>query len=282
MSPSRPDRVPAGEDDVADVAVALVRRLGAEDPRVAAREAPLRLIEREERDAEAIEAPGGRVPDAVVEHEPAARRLDQRRREADLVRVPPRALARLEDELVASPVAKIGRRATSRRARPESCIGRWMSAKLPSMRRGSSAASLSSGCMTSPHRSNVRKSSVSASATPGPPLLKAVYAIAYLPELLDERDSRVLDPPQLLGVVLRIGRSVGSASMTQPSTPLAERAAHRCEWPRRSSTRQSRSVVPSARRVAPALKTVWTGYGQSAAVRMGFAGVPLEEDLVSA
>src|ERR1700739_841831 len=42
--------------------------------------------------------------------------------------------------------------------------------------------------------------------------------------------------------------------------------------PRRSSTRQSRSVVPSATGVAPALKTLLIGYGQSLLVRIGFAG----------
>ena len=46
---------------------------------------------------------------------------------------------------------------------------------------------------------------MSASATPGPPLLKAVYAIDVLAELLDERDPRVLDAPELLRIVLRIG-----------------------------------------------------------------------------
>jgi hypothetical protein len=52
--------------------------------------------------------------------------------------------------------------------------GRWSSANRPSMRRGKSAASLSSGCMIMPQRSKVRKSVVSANATPGPPLLNAV------------------------------------------------------------------------------------------------------------
>src|SRR5579863_6139696 len=42
--------------------------------------------------------------------------------------------------------------------------------------------------------------------------------------------------------------------------------------PRRSSTRQSRRVVPSASSVAPALKTLLMGYGQSLLVRIGFEG----------
>ena len=60
-----------------------------------------------------------------------------------------------------------------------SVAGRWMSAKFPPIRRGRSAASLSSGCITSPYRSKVSKSSVVASATPGPALPKAVYARTY-------------------------------------------------------------------------------------------------------
>ena len=89
--------------------------------------------------------------------------------------------------------------------------GRCRRAKRPLTRRGSSALSLSSGCMTNPYRSNVRK-------------------------------------------------SLASASATLDATVLAD-----------SSTRQSRSVVPSGRRVAPSLNTVWAGYSQFAAVRMDSA-----------
>jgi len=46
--------------------------------------------------------------------------------------------------------------------------GRWMSAQRPSKRRGNSAASLSSGGITTPLRSNSRKSFVIASETSGP------------------------------------------------------------------------------------------------------------------
>jgi hypothetical protein len=63
--------------------------------------------------------------------------------------------------------------------------------------------------------------------------------------------------------------NVGCESICQLSMPLAERAAHKCESPRRSSTRHNNNVVPSAKIVAPGLKTLLTRYGQSAAVRMG-------------
>src|ERR1700680_364255 len=68
------------------------------------------------------------------------------------------------------------------------------------------------------------------------------------------------------------GINVGSVSICHPSTPFFERAAQRWDNPRRSSTRQSSSVVPSASIVAPALKTLLMGYGQSLLVRIGFLG----------
>ena len=52
------------------------------------------------------------------------------------------------------------------------------------------------------------------------------------------------------------GIKVGSLSICHPSTPFRERAAQRCDKPRRSSTRQSSRVVPSASSVAPALNTL--------------------------
>src|SRR6478736_10470501 len=74
------------------------------------------------------------------------------------------------------------------------------------------------------------------------------------------------------GWFLGSGIKVGSLSICHPSTPLRERAAERCDKPRRSSTRQSSRVVPSASRVAPALNTLLIGYGQSLLVRIGFEG----------
>ena len=70
--------------------------------------------------------------------------------------------------------------------------------------------------------------------------------------------------------------------MTQPSTPFAERAAHRCECPRRSSTRQSSSVVPSRE---PRRARVEDGVRRIGPVRRGqdrVLGVAVEEDLVAA
>jgi hypothetical protein len=63
--------------------------------------------------------------------------------------------------------------------------------------------------------------------------------------------------------------SVGVVSTRHPSIPFAERAAHKCDSPRRSSTRHSSNVSPSASLTAPALNTLLIGYGQSRLLRIG-------------
>src|SRR5271154_1657166 len=68
------------------------------------------------------------------------------------------------------------------------------------------------------------------------------------------------------------GTNVGSLSICQSSTPFTERAAHKWDSPRRSSTRQSSSVEPSGKTVAPALNTLLIEYGQSFPVKIGLPG----------
>src|SRR6201993_4855595 len=75
--------------------------------------------------------------------------------------------------------------------------------------------------------------------------------------------------------------SVGSLSISHLSTPFAERAAQRCDKPRRSSTRQSSKVSPSASFTAPELKTLLIGYGQSFRLRMGLAGWRVNKEISS-
>ena len=58
---------------------------------------------------------------------------------------------------------------------PNAVTGRWIITQRPSIRCGSSAASLSSGDITTPRRSNWRKSSVNASETPGPPQSPKIF-----------------------------------------------------------------------------------------------------------
>src|SRR5581483_4083313 len=76
----------------------------------------------------------------------------------------------------------------------------------------------------------------------------------------------------LSGNSFGLGIKVGSLSMCHPSEPFLERAAQRWDRPRRSSTRQSSRVVPSASSVAPALNTLLIGYGQSLLVSIGLVG----------
>jgi hypothetical protein len=75
-----------------------------------------------------------------------------------------------------------------------------------------------------------------------------------------------------------LGIKVGSRSICQPSQPFRERATHRWDKPRRSSTRHSSKVVPSASSVAPALNTLLMGYGQCLPVRIGLPGWRIRSD----
>src|SRR6185312_3062027 len=77
--------------------------------------------------------------------------------------------------------------------------------------------------------------------------------------------------PQISSGWSALGINVGWGSICQLSTPLRERATHRCDNPRRSSTRHSNRVEPSGSRVAPALNTLLIEYGQSLLLRIGLA-----------
>src|ERR1700679_2692962 len=123
--------------------------------------------------------------------------------------------------------------------------------------------------MITPYRSKLLKSLVIASETPGPPREKDVYVIAYCSSsgTYVIRGSSI---PQISSGYSRgLAINVGGESMRHPLTPFGERAAHRWDKPVRSSTRQSNKVSPSANLVAPALKTLLTGYGHSFRLRIG-------------
>src|SRR6266498_4279769 len=131
-----------------------------------------------------------------------------------------------------------------------------MSAQYPLILRGSSAESLSSGDIMTPYRSKLRKSLVKAKDTPGPPREYDVYVTAYC----CSSDTQVMRgssiPQSSSGYSFGLDSNVGSLSTTHPSTPFRERAAQRCDMPRRSSIRHRSRVDPSANSVAPALKTL--------------------------
>ncbi len=89
-------------------------------------------------------------------------------------------------------------------APPRSGDGRWIIAQRPSNRCGKRAASLSSGGMTGPIRSTVRKSRVIASDTSGPRRLYAVYSDRPCVAFRQPGDAGILAAPDLLRVSLDI------------------------------------------------------------------------------
>ncbi len=121
-----------------------------------------------------------------------------------------------------------------------------------------------------PTRLNSLKFLVKAIETVGPVKEYDVYATAYSPS----SGKKVIlgsSMPQVSSTYLDgSGNKVGCLSMIQSETPSFDRAAHKCDRPLLSSTRHKRSVVPSFNIVAPGLKTEFTGYGQSDAVKIGF------------
>src|SRR6266567_9093639 len=147
-----------------------------------------------------------------------------------------------------------------------------MSAQYPSILRGKRAESLSSGDMMTPYRSKLRKSLVKANDTPGPPREYEVYVTAYCCNSGTKVMRGSSMPQSSSGYSFGLESNVGSLSISQPATPFRERAAQRWDMPRRSSTRHSSRVDPSANNVAPALKTLLMEYGQSLALNIGFAG----------
>ena len=103
----RVKRIATWKCDVADIAFALVVRFGSEDPGIATQETVLRGVEIKESRAQSIETSRARPPDSVIQHQPAARRFDERRRQSDLVGIPPRASTRAQHQFVVSPIPQI-------------------------------------------------------------------------------------------------------------------------------------------------------------------------------
>ena len=156
---------------------------------------------------------------------------------------------------------------------PSAVIGRWIRAQYPLILRGRSAVSLSSGR----HDDTValETSEVFGQSQRHSGAAARIRSVGdhVLLQLGHESDARILDAPDFLRILARIwaSRSVRDQSATHRHR-LQERAAQRCDKPRRSSTRHSSRVVPSGSKVAPALKTLLMEYGQSLRVRMGLPG----------
>ena len=111
---------------------------------------------------------------------------------------------------------------------------------------------------------------VVARKTAGPAGPYAVQVIDPAVELGDVDDPWVLEAPQL-ALDSFVGAEERLRIDAQPSQPFAERATVRCEMPREVLDAGEQDGSPSTTRAA-GLKTALTGYGQSAAVRIGFAG----------
>src|SRR5947208_8983977 len=184
-------------------ALALTAYARTEDPRSATRETAFRVLQCEQRNAEAVKTPGGRLPHAVVEHQPPTRRFDQRRGEPDLVRVPPTALARLKQQLVPSPIAEVGRernpdmrarvghRAVKERETPVDPARKQRSVLV--VRLHDQSIPLEATEVLGERERHTRPSSAESGVRDH-----------ELAELLDEGDPRILDPPELLRIVFRV------------------------------------------------------------------------------
>src|SRR3954452_22208179 len=105
----RTDGLPTRKYNVADISASLVRSLRTEHPGISPLQANIRPLEVKKREAEAIDASRRCMADPVIDREPAFRGLNRRRAQTDLVRVPPTAAPRFQDDLVASPVPQIRR-----------------------------------------------------------------------------------------------------------------------------------------------------------------------------
>ena len=88
-----------------------VRSYGASGPRIQLGRRPedaRRLLEIEQREADAVHLAGDRVLHAVVDEEPAVLGPERRRSDPDAQRVPPCSVSRLHDLLGIAPTHEIG------------------------------------------------------------------------------------------------------------------------------------------------------------------------------
>ena len=197
-------RVSAREDDVVDVAVAFVVGFRAKDPRISSQQAFFRILKIEERHTQPVQTARRRVPDSVVEHEPSPRSLDRRRRQPNFVGVPPGALARFQHEPVPPPVAQVGRignpdvcsevRHGPMNQGPESIDSPGQKRCIFIVRRHDDAVALEAVKVFGERQRNSR-----ATARIGG------VSDCILLQFGHESDARILDAPDFLGILLRVG-----------------------------------------------------------------------------
>lgn len=84
---------PARKHHIIDVALALVSRFRPEDPLIRPPYHLAGILQVQKCKPQSVNRPAGRGPHPMIQNQPPLRRFQRRRRQADLVRIPPRPLA---------------------------------------------------------------------------------------------------------------------------------------------------------------------------------------------
>ena len=184
----------------------------SKDPFIATPDDVTGLLQVQQCQPQSIEASPWRVAYPVIDDEPAFRRFNGLGRQANLVGVPPcpRRASRTtqwspqclrsgeyDNQMFAFVPAKPG-------------TGRCRRAQRPLIRRGRSAASLSSGGIMAPLRSNVRKSwSGERDQRPTGRIGRVCDGVSC--QFLYPGDTRIFNTPDFFWIVLRIGGGTWAA-----------------------------------------------------------------------
>ena len=215
----------------------------------------------------------------MVEHEPAARRLDQRRRETDLVGVPPGAPACRQHALVLAPVLQIGREGD-----PDIRGGRGP--RTMEQRKAAVDA-------TRQHRRilvvRLHDQSQALECTEvrgqgqrdaGTRLTERRIGHGILPEFLNEGDPRILNAPLFFRMVSGIGTECGLAIDRPPVDAVgrSRRAQVRVPAAILGPAQQQRGAVGQSR--GPGVEHGVDGVRPVVRGENRVSGVPVEERLV--
>src|SRR6185369_18084837 len=95
--------------DIAHITRSFVVLAGTEDPLIAAPQHSARVIQIQQREPQPVKAPSRRNAHTVINDQPSIRRFNRRRRQTNLIGIPPRAAPCLDVHTVISPMLKVGR-----------------------------------------------------------------------------------------------------------------------------------------------------------------------------
>src|SRR6266571_5730178 len=101
--------IAARKHHVLDVAMTFIFRFRRKHPTIPPNQAFFWLLKVEESQAQTVDGTRRRASNAVINHQPAARRFNWRRRHSNFVGIPPSPPAGLQHELVIAPMPQIGR-----------------------------------------------------------------------------------------------------------------------------------------------------------------------------